>query len=409
MGSIIVVLSLSVLVSRTVLSNGALATTLIPLEDQDWLSDPLAIGDNESASEPQMATWRESLYIVWTSSQGIMFMKSTNGGQTFTEPIKLADYSIGSPVSSAPRIVAYNDHVYVIYTSGKDVFLIQSGNEAESFLEPVNISKMNIEDDSAALVTDHVMSVAGNRVYVAWTTAIGDWSEIFFAQSSDGGANFGEHANVSNNPEASMLPKIASFGNDVYLTWTDIDDGNIYHTSFARSSDWGYTFESVTNISANEHPHSSFEPQVAADRGTAYLVWRDEVPINNQTGNIYAKIAFAKSTDSGRTFDITRYIGDGAWPAFAVSGPSIYVAVGVQDSGMDNVGFVKSTDGGSTFSRQILLSNQTWGLHPYDSRAFPQISADGANVFVAWRYTAGGDESGANNHETFLAASYDKG
>lgn len=387
------------------LLNGASATALVPLENMGWLSKPVVVG--EPAFEPQMAVWEDNVYIVGITSQGIMFIKSTDSSQSFSAPVKLADFPVGSSVSPAPKIVAHNDNVYVAYTTGKDIFLVRSNNGGNSFSEPVNVSKMNIEEGSAAIILDHVLSVAGDRVYVAWTITSYDWSEIFFAQSHDGGASFDEHKNVSNNPERSMFPRIASFDNEVYLVWLDLDNGNINHVSFARSTDWGNNFETKVDISRNEDPRHSFEPQIAADRNTVYIVWRDEVYVENGT-RLTAKVALAKSTDSGETFDITRYVVDGAWPALAVSGDNVYIAVGNHELG-HNIAFVSSTDAGNTFSQQMMLSNHTWGLNPYDSRPLPQIAADGANVHVACRYTASGDEEGRRNHEVFLATSYDKG
>jgi hypothetical protein len=86
----------------------------------------------------------------------------------------------------------------------------------------------------------------------------------------------------------------------------------------------------------------------------------------------------------------------------------IYIASGIQENASIafNVGFVESQDGGSTFSKQIIPSNQTWSIDPYDEPPHPSIASDGANVYVAWRYPASDDNQ---NHETFLAASYDAG
>jgi hypothetical protein len=71
--------------------------------------------------------------------------------------------------------------------------------------------------------------------------------------------------------------------NNLYLTWLNVDDRNTNHISFVRSNDWGYTSQSISNISANDFPYNSSEPQIAvgSDENTAYLVWRDEVPTNS--------------------------------------------------------------------------------------------------------------------------------
>lgn len=403
MRMILAVLAISVLISNWTLLGGASATTLVPLEDRDWLSEPTII--DEPASEPQMAVSGNDVYIVWVAPQGIMFAKSADGGKDFSAPVKLADFPADRSIAPNPRISAYDNNVYIVYTTGKDVFLVRSSNSGSSFSGSVNVSKMNIEEGSAAAVLDPVISVAGNRIYVAWAAVSFDWGEIFFARSSDGGSSFGEHKNVSNNPETSGQSRIASSGSGVYLTWIDVD-GDVNHISFARSTDGGANFETTTNISSNESPNHSVDPQIAAGDNAVYIVWSEHIFVDNGT-RIADKIAFAMSTDSGKTIDITRYVADGSWPVLAAAGNNVYIAVIHLGPRAYNIEFVKSNDGGRTFSPQIVLSDYTW-LDPNHQWPFPQIAADGANVYVAWRYTASGDE-GARNYEAFLATSYDKG
>ena len=46
-------------------------------------------------------------------------------------------------------------------------------------------------------------------------------------------------------------------------------------------------------------------------------------------------------------------------------------------------------------------------MHPFDSGPSTVIAANGASVFIAWRYTENSDQS--STHVTYLAASYDRG
>jgi hypothetical protein len=142
------------------------------------------------------------------------------------------------------------------------------------------------------------------------------------------------------------------------------------------------------------------KPSVAIGNDAVYVTWRDDV------GDGIPRINLAKSVDNGATFQFMKEVAIGGWPALAVQRDNVYIAFGVQDNrGTDNLAFVSSLDGGKTFNDPIMLSNQTWPLDYRDERAFPVIAADGANVYITWRYTA----SAQSNHETFLAVSYDEG
>lgn len=397
----------------SVLYTPASAATLVPLENNDnWFSKPFVVAANTVANNPQAAVSGDNVYLVWESGD-VFFAKSSDGGKTFSSPVSLATWNPRSSVFHGPQITIFQDNVYIVYTSGKDIFLLRSTDSGKTFSSPINVSKMGVEKDPYSVVYRPIISLAdgGKRVYVGWIV----WQQMYFSQSSDGGITFSPHTNVSKEGETVLSANIAAASRNIYLTWFSVDENNRYYISFGRSNDGGNTFESISNISANKPPHSSYEPQVAigggsSDGSTVYLVWRDEVPINPEISNLDAKIALAKSTDYGRTFNITRYVGSGLWPTLSVSGKNIYIASGIQENGSDNIGFVESLDGGQTFSKQIMLSNQIWPLNPYDDRPYPAISSGGANVFVGWRYTAGADsKDNSSNHETFLAASYDEG
>jgi hypothetical protein len=376
------------------------ALTTHPLDNSEWLAGPISAMDMKGGGNAKFAVWGDNVYLVW-NSDGVQFAKSSNNGTTFSEPMALGKIDPDSAVGLDPAVAAYNDNVYVVYSSGFDIFLVKSQNGGESFGEPQNISKTKI--DSSYGVTEHVISIGdNNHVYVSWTVFSGSWSEIYLAQSSDGGKTFEEPKNISDSPDQpSQLPKIASSGGQVYVVWYDIDEfyGG-YHVSFAGSADGGATFLRINNLSANSQSEFAFEPSVAIGDHAVYVTWRDD------EGDGIPRINLAKSTDSGATFQFMRDVAIGGWPALAVQGDNVYIAFGVQDNnGTDNVAFVSSLDGGKTFSDPIMLSNQTWPLDYRDERAFPVIAADGANVHIAWRYTA----SAQSNHETFLAASYDEG
>lgn len=380
----------------------AFALSIVPLEGTDWLEDPVSIGDTGGSPDVEMRGF--NIYFTWSGPQGVMFSMSADPGRTFSEPVSLAGWNPDRSVGMNPAVIANRADVYVVYSSSDDIFLVRSQEGGRSFGEPLNVSRTAIS--SPYVVTDHAISVSGGNVYVAWTVSSGNWSEIYFAQSFDGGRTFAEPKNISDSlDQPSQLPRIASSGNEVYVAWYDIDEFNILnHVSFARSDDGGRTFHTKNNFSGNNGIYNAFEHQVAAaGDGTVYVVWREETMDG-------PSIVFAKSSDSGRTFDVQESIAQGAWPIMDVSGDNIYLSYGAQENiegrTVDNVAFSRSKDSGETFSRPVMLSNQTWGLpSPYDSRGIPTMASDGNNVFVAWRYTT----NATGTFEVFLATSYDGG
>ncbi len=89
------------------------------------------------------------------------------------------------------------------------------------------------------------MSSSGSNEYVVWwDNTTGNW-EVSFAKSSDGGKTFGDSINISNSSDArSIGARMATEGNNVYISWVDIDKNTGQKQVMIRaSSNEGQSFE----------------------------------------------------------------------------------------------------------------------------------------------------------------------
>src|SRR5690349_6019922 len=91
---------------------------------------------------------------------------------------------------------------------------------SSTFNAPQNIS---INSGTSALAHS---AIVGGNVYTVWTDKTAGNQEIFFAKSTDGGANFGATVNISNNPGQSISPQIITYSNTVLIVWGDNTAGN---------------------------------------------------------------------------------------------------------------------------------------------------------------------------------------
>jgi hypothetical protein len=124
-----------------------------------------------------------------------------------------------------------------------------------------------------------------------------------YRRSTDGGANFGDTINLSNNVGVSANPAIAISGNNVYVIWQDDTpgDGDIL---YRRSTDGGANFDATINLSNNAG--FSAAPAVAASANNVYVVWHDnnDTPVN--------EILYTRSTDDGAIFGATVNLSNNA-------------------------------------------------------------------------------------------------
>jgi hypothetical protein len=228
-----------------------------------------------------------------------------------------------------------------------------------------------------------------NNVYVVWEDNTPGNYEIFFAVSQNGGQTFSAPKNLSNNIGASVDPQITSEGDNVYVVWKDNTPGN-NDIFFAVSQNGGQTFSAPENIS--ETTAISERPQISAEGNNVYVVWQDNTP-----GIL--EIFFAVSDDNGLNFssrNLSNDAGESENPQISSEGNNVYVVWTDTTSEDSDIFFTVSTNNGLNFSTPKNLSNT-------GSASTPQISAEGNNVYVVWQDVAFG------NNDIFIAVSGDNG
>lgn len=209
---------------------------------------------------------------------------------------------------SGPRAsmaVFGNNNVYLTWwdnkTGNNEVFFAGSNDSGKSFDKPINLS--NAKGGSA----DSQIAASGNNVYVTWwDNKTGSW-QVFSRASNDNGKMFGDavmlkgvgsspvkhlKAPPSNTTSVDTIVAAAA-GNREYVVWWDNTTGN-FEVSFAKSSDSGKTFDSPINISKSPDAHS-VGARMVAQGNNVYIAWTDIKPGQKQ-------VMFRASNDNGQTF-----------------------------------------------------------------------------------------------------------
>jgi hypothetical protein len=290
------------------------------------------------------------------------------------------------------------NNVYVVWqdnTPGNsEIFFAVSNDNGQTFSTPLNISK-----NTGSSIGPQISS-EGNNVYIVWQDNTPGSPETFFAVSNDNGQTFSTPINISNTPQPAILsslqnPQISSEGNNVYVVWEDYTFGSP-EIFFAVSNDNGQTFSSPPDNLSNDTGFSR-TPQISAEGNNVYVVWHGSPTPGSD------EIFFAVSNDNGQTFstppdNLSNNTGFSRFPQISAEGNNVYVVWQDTISTFDETFFVVSNDNGQTFSTppDNLSNNPTLSENP-------QISSEGNNVYVVWSDTTPG------NRDIFFAASYDNG
>jgi hypothetical protein len=204
------------------------------------------------------ASGSSNVYVTWwdnktTGNNEVFFAASTDKGKTFGKTINLSNASGGSADS---QLAASDNNVHVTWWDNKtgdwQVYSRTSTDKGKTFGDAIMlksigsapIKKLTAPPSNTISVDTVVASAFGENEYVSWwDNKTGNW-EVLFAKSIDGGKTFGDPINISNSPNArSVGARMAVQGNNVYITWMDINTNTGQKQVFFRASnDEGKTF-----------------------------------------------------------------------------------------------------------------------------------------------------------------------
>jgi hypothetical protein len=94
-----------------------------------------------------ISTYSNNVYVVWndnsTGNYEIYFAKSTDVGNNFSDPINLSKNI--DKESFRPYITASANNIYVVWTAASDrnhaIFFTKSTDHGNTFSDPINLSK----------------------------------------------------------------------------------------------------------------------------------------------------------------------------------------------------------------------------------------------------------------------------
>ena len=237
------------------------------------------------------------------------------------------------------------------------------------------------------------------RAYVTYHDNSNGTTQAYLIRSKKK-AKFKKATNITPHDGGAFSPRIALDSNEaVNIVWGDLKDS--VKVVFVRSTDQGATFTAPVDVSNSSGV--AFEPEIAVDPSDAInVVWQDNASATNA-------IMFSRSTDQGQAFSEPRSISGG-------TGPETEAAIASDDQGRLSIVWVgertgnaeayyaRSTDSGRTFSEPINISKFSTGdIHK------PTVVANGDTVYVAFQNGGLFGEESIRDMQVYLVKSKDGG
>jgi hypothetical protein len=208
----------------------------------------------------------------------VFFTKSTNGGATWSTPVRLSN---DSDQDNNTAVAVDGQSVVVAWKTFEppNIWVVRSSNGGATFSAPVRVN------DVAGKVQygwHNFIALRGQRVHVAWSDTRDDYEgEIYADSSADGGATWGTdvHVNdVGRRWQEQPSVQIAPDGR-VWVLWRDFRNGDGPNSTnydlYAASSVDGRCF--CASARFNRDPAGAqTEPYFVIDaQGKLHAIWRD--------------------------------------------------------------------------------------------------------------------------------------
>ncbi len=276
-----------------------------------WLPRMIISGDDDTEV---FVLWQEIVFSGGSHGGEIYFARSSDGGETFSEPINLSNTEAGAGKGRMSRHAWHNGSLdiaraedgtlYAAWTEYEgNLRFSRSMDDGESFTAPHHLAG----DERRQPARGPTLAVAPEGdIYLAWTHGEDAQADIHLAKSSDEGESFGRPRTVAAGPGHADGPNLAvDAEGTLHLAWAESANGhgrgNTYHIRYARRSHNADDFEQARVISRGEDEgvESVSFPSLDVDGDSGiYLLWE----FFPEAAGRSRGLGFTHSDDGGDSF-----------------------------------------------------------------------------------------------------------
>ena len=229
----------------------------------------------------------DTLFIVWEDARAgsvynrdIYFARSYDAGQTWSTDVRVNQDPITNTVNQLnPQMVYAGDTktLYVVWQDNRngnyDIYFAKSTDDGQTWTEPAgNPINDNAVDPNADQMNPSIAYLPGGKLFVAWQDRRNGNNDIYMAMSEDGGDTWSANEFVTDDPlttnQSQTSPSIAaarpvynylpdsSCGGDtaVVIVWED----NSNSTPITSTSDIYGVYGCITNSNDITTTHADF-------------------------------------------------------------------------------------------------------------------------------------------------------
>lgn len=269
----------------------------------------------------------------------------------------------------------------------QDLYFAKSTDGGKTFTEPLRVNKEPGTVTAGLNWQSKVVATGDDRVLVTWPYANNDFVYKVRSQlSTDGGETFGDFVGVSDkggDETSDGYQGVATWGKNVYVGYIDYSSGAT-GIQVVKSGDGGRTYDEPVDAESTSCQCCD-NGLVADSKGTLFFAYRN---LDQQTSRTQIRdTAVLRSYDQGVSWSDPVVLGDDNWefngcpeggPELAVDGDdNLHGVYWTGLPGRPGVYYVRSTDGGTSFAKPKAL-----GVAEFYPPAYMDIASE--NDGTSW-------------------------
>jgi hypothetical protein len=326
---------------------------------ENWTTTQVSISKKTLNESPALAVSKETVHVVWChqineTASTIYYRQSRDNGDTWESVVSLP---INSTKAFIPAIAVAGSIVHIIWKdfrfTNPEIYYLRSTDSGITWEEPIRLTYNSSRGEN---IYDITITAEDARVYVVWKDYRTGSSEIFLKRSIDSGATWESDQRLTHDYMASYDPSLTVEDNTVCIMYEDY--GNHSTAALLSSTDYGVTWTSRQLVSFTSSAFEYLKPELFLNQGTLYFVWQQE-----KTGS--PQLYFSTSTDLGATWADPQQLTTADTivtnPVLYVYNQELLLGYQQQYNTVLHLKLITSTDNGTTWNApQDLLTDSDY-------------------------------------------------
>ncbi|MFQ5883959.1 MAG: exo-alpha-sialidase [Thermoplasmata archaeon] len=241
---------------------------------ETWSKNKALTSDDGFNSEwPQIALNDNVIHVAWGDERigqyEVYYKNSTDGGITWSEDRRLTYFTLGP--DGPTEIDVNQSYIHILfgrYMGNYEVFYVKSEDGGLTWTSPVPLSDL---DGRNSYGCDLVAS--GSIVHVGLEDSKSGPFEVYYRNSTDNGTTWHPQMKISNSSIDAGQCDITVSSPIVHIVWYDLKPGNrelYYRNSTDMGASWG------EEIRLTYYDGASVQPKIEVSGRYIHLVWLDK-------------------------------------------------------------------------------------------------------------------------------------